>query len=98
MFLYFVGSTDPSRVPFKHIPKHLRRRAVSHNVKRLPFRFRPKQDNLPKGSKGDPLSFISDKKAKSRKARRRKSKLLLVYNNRQRTIKWLETHIWHAKR
>ena len=40
------------------------------------------------------------KKAKkpSRKQRRKASNLRLEYERRQRKHKWLETHIWHAKR
>lgn len=37
-------------------------------------------------------------KNKSRKARRRHGNMLLEFNRRQRKNKWLETHIWHAKR
>ena len=34
----------------------------------------------------------------SRRFRRRPSNLLAEYNRRQRSVVWLETHIWHAKR
>ena len=37
-------------------------------------------------------------KRPSRKHRRRPSNLLKEYLRRQRSKKWLETHIWHAKR
>lgn len=37
-------------------------------------------------------------KSRSRRARRRHGNLLLEFNRRQRKNKWLETHIWHAKR
>ena len=37
-------------------------------------------------------------KRPSRKHRRRPSNLLKEYLRRQRRKKWLETHIWHAKR
>ena len=86
----------------QQLPKHLRRRAVSHNVNRLPRRLRArynaeraKSDNIPGGG--------TQKKPKrpSRKFRRRPSNLLLEYERRQKEEKggtWLETHIWHAKR
>ncbi|CAG7838023.1 unnamed protein product [Allacma fusca] len=96
------GGKEKAYTPFKHIPKNLRRRAVSHNVKRMPFRFRPKvSDTVTKDGRGNPLSFVSSSKVKkcgSRKHRRRKGNLLLEFNRRQRTYKWMETHIWHAKR
>ncbi len=37
-------------------------------------------------------------KRPSRRYRRRPRDLLSSYTNRQRKIKWLKTHIWHAKR
>ncbi len=37
-------------------------------------------------------------KRPSRRYRRRPRDLLSSYINRQRKIKWLKTHIWHAKR
>ncbi len=37
-------------------------------------------------------------KKPSRKHRRRPQELLSEYNRRQRSHRWLETHIWHAKR
>ena len=44
-------------------------------------------------------SDSSDNKKKgSRKQRRNKSNLQSVYAQRQRNNKWLETHLWHAKR
>lgn len=72
-------------------PRHMRRRAMSYNVKRLPKRNRY-------GVK----EYIGDhkhrKKPPSRCYRRRAANLLNAYVRRQRKIKWLETHIWHAKR
>nr|CAD2190817.1 unnamed protein product [Meloidogyne enterolobii] len=67
----------------------MRRRAMSHNVKRLPRLFRPVDVNLNKKKK---------KKMPSRIWRRRASRLIrrsMVENSKPR---WLSTHIWHAKR
>ncbi|KAK6632733.1 hypothetical protein RUM43_013503 [Polyplax serrata] len=77
---------------FQRLPKHMRRRQMSHHVKRLPRRLqRPYiltlNDGLP-----DPT------KRPSRKYRRRPRNLLEEYNRRQRCQIWLESHIWHAKR
>jgi ribonuclease P/MRP protein subunit POP1 len=33
-----------------------------------------------------------------RKHRRKPGKLLAIFNHRQEKARWLETHIWHAKR
>ncbi|CAG0897260.1 unnamed protein product [Darwinula stevensoni] len=73
----------------QQLPQHLRRRAASHNPKRLPARIRqlagtqtPKEPKRP-----------------SRKYRRRPKILKSEYYRRQkRGPKWLETHVWHAKR
>ncbi|KAM3615196.1 uncharacterized protein V6R79_024716 [Siganus canaliculatus] len=84
---------------FGAMPKHMRRRAMSHNTKRLPRRLRDTANRLRERS----LQLSSKKqkekaKSKSRKARRRHRNLLLEFNRRQRKNIWLETHIWHAKR
>ena len=72
----------------------MRRRIMSHNVKRMPRRLRESHLNQMKKS-GLP---IEKKKVPSRKYRRRPRNLLREYNRRKRDKFWLETHIWHAKR
>ncbi|XP_030226745.1 ribonucleases P/MRP protein subunit POP1 isoform X2 [Gadus morhua] len=80
------------------IPNHMRRRAMSHNTKRLPCRLREVATRMrEKGLKAGPKKK-EQPKSKSRKARRRHGNLLLEFNRRQRKSVWLETHIWHAKR
>ncbi|KAL1922941.1 uncharacterized protein VTP21DRAFT_9317 [Calcarisporiella thermophila] len=76
---------------FQTLPRSLRRRAASHNIKRLPVRLRKwaqkemEAENTPK------------KKAKKVwKGSRRP--VVKEYLRRQKNKKWLETHIWHAKR
>lgn len=71
----------------------MRRRVMSHNVKRMPRRLREAHLQQMMKSGLPPKS-----KRPSRKYRRRPSNLLLEYNRRQRKKAWLETHIWHAKR
>ncbi|XP_034029730.1 ribonucleases P/MRP protein subunit POP1 isoform X2 [Thalassophryne amazonica] len=93
-----VTKTTGSCHVFAALPKHMRRRAMSHNTKRLPHRLRDaanwvREKNLVASSKKKELT-----KSKSRKARRRHGNLLLEFNRRQRKNVWLETHIWHAKR
>jgi len=78
----------------QQVPRHMRRRAVSHNPARLPRRLRPAH-NIQKTKSGGEGAVV---KRPSRKYRRRPSNLLNEYNRRQRNIIWLETHIWHAKR
>ncbi|KAM9403798.1 ribonucleases P/MRP protein subunit POP1 isoform 2-T3 [Salvelinus alpinus] len=77
----------------------MRRRAMSHNTKRLPCRLRDMANNmLEKSQKAGQKVKKEQSKSKSRKARRRHGNMLLEFNRRQRKNLWLETHIWHAKR
>ncbi|KDQ20858.1 hypothetical protein BOTBODRAFT_320829 [Botryobasidium botryosum FD-172 SS1] len=77
------------------LPRHLRRRAASHDVRRVPVRLREKAQLEMEGVK---------KKAAGRNKlpKRGKSKRIPKaeqYHQRQSADKvWLETHIWHAKR
>ncbi|GBB87563.1 hypothetical protein RclHR1_01400016 [Rhizophagus clarus] len=73
------------------LPRHLRRRAASHNVKRLPVRLRKK------ASEEMELDNTTSKKQNRRK-RRRLGSLSAEYKRRQGNKKWLETHMWHSKR
>ncbi|XP_059502239.1 ribonucleases P/MRP protein subunit POP1 isoform X1 [Stegostoma tigrinum] len=77
------------------LPPTMRRRAMSHNIKRLPRRLR----EIAK-KEVEKISQLKKEqsKSKSRKARRRHGNLLMEFNRRQRKNIWLETHIWHAKR
>ncbi|XP_029115863.1 ribonucleases P/MRP protein subunit POP1 [Scleropages formosus] len=94
-----VAKTTGSCHVFGALPKHMRRRAMSHNVKRLPRRLREgAQRMLEKSRQAGQKDKKDQPKSKSRKARRRHSNLLLEFNRRQRKNVWLETHIWHAKR
>lgn len=85
-----VKSSMP-RTLIQRLPRHMRRRAMSHNIKRLPTVMRKFAKNTISKSK-------HRKKAPSRYWRRRPSNLYKNYIQRQRSFKWLETHIWHAKR
>ena len=72
---------------FQTLPKHLRRRASSHNIKRLPFGLRKyAQNQLEKD--GDSVPIVTKKKKASWKLR---------YKSKTK-LKYLDTHIWHAKR
>ncbi|MCI4391374.1 hypothetical protein PGIGA_G00133550 [Pangasianodon gigas] len=94
-----VTKTTGSSQVFGALPKHMRRRAMSHNTKRLPCRLREMaQRMLEKSQQAGKKEKKKQSKTKSRRARRRHGNLLLEFNRRQRKNKWLETHIWHAKR
>lgn len=86
-----VGA-DPgaARTLFQRLPRHMRRRAMSHNVKRLPRAIRPLVGDFTKKTQ-------HRKKAPSRLWRRRRSRLLKVHVRKARKHVWLASHIWHAK-
>ncbi|XP_078397233.1 ribonucleases P/MRP protein subunit POP1 [Cetorhinus maximus] len=77
------------------LPPSMRRRAMSHNIKRLPRRL---QEIARKEVEKIAQLKKEQSKSKSRKARRRHGNMLMEFNRRQRKNIWLETHIWHAKR
>uniref|UniRef100_A0A8C5RLN2 POP1 homolog, ribonuclease P/MRP subunit n=1 Tax=Laticauda laticaudata TaxID=8630 RepID=A0A8C5RLN2_LATLA len=90
-----VKQKSSNTLVFQSLPRHMRRRAMSHNIKRLPRRLRELariEAEKPEHQK----KALS--KSKCRKARRRHINLVVEFNRRQRKNIWLETHIWHAKR
>ncbi|KAL9980334.1 hypothetical protein ACROYT_G008906 [Oculina patagonica] len=88
-----AGSLKGKRV-FQTLPRHMRRRAMSHNVKRMPVRLRQRASFEMHNTANKPET----PKKKSRHHRRQPKNLLEEYTRRQRKHVWLETHIWHAKR
>uniref|UniRef100_A0A915DT52 Ribonucleases P/MRP protein subunit POP1 n=1 Tax=Ditylenchus dipsaci TaxID=166011 RepID=A0A915DT52_9BILA len=84
--------TSRKRTVLQRLPRHMRRRAMSHNIKRLPKMIRNMAMNAIK------KATRHRKKPPSRKWRRRPSRLLNRRNRVLRRFNWLETHIWHAKR
>ncbi|KAG8684812.1 hypothetical protein FRC08_013472, partial [Ceratobasidium sp. 394] len=76
------------------LPRHLRRRAASHDVRRVPVRLREKAKFEIDPTKRK--SFLKLLKRKKRLAR--ESKRSEKFANRQKNKTWLETHLWHAKR
>ncbi|EKM51892.1 uncharacterized protein PHACADRAFT_127885 [Phanerochaete carnosa HHB-10118-sp] len=67
---------------WQQLPRHLRRRAASHDVRRVPLRLRDKAKAEMDPPKAKKKSFPKQGKAK----RTSQAKV------------WLETHVWHAKR
>ncbi|KAJ1767582.1 Ribonucleases P/MRP protein subunit pop1 [Coemansia sp. RSA 986] len=83
---------------FQTLPRHLRRRAASHNAKRVPVRLRERAAAeirsavLSAGGQGAAAT-------RSNRYRRRRSRTVRgEYERRQVGRRWLETHVWHAKR
>ncbi|XP_065204275.1 ribonucleases P/MRP protein subunit POP1 [Planococcus citri] len=78
---------------FQRLPKHMRRRAMSHTVKRVPKSLRDAHRRQLEKNKA-----LKVQRSSRKHYRKRARDLLLEYNRRQRVNLWLETHIWHAKR
>lgn len=88
-----IANPNSTKLIFQKLPKHMLRRAMSHNPKRLPRKYR--HAHMAQMNKsGTPAKT----KRPSRKYRRKPSNLTAEYRRRQCRIQWLETHIWHAKR
>uniref|UniRef100_A0A8D9DY82 Ribonucleases P/MRP protein subunit POP1 n=1 Tax=Cacopsylla melanoneura TaxID=428564 RepID=A0A8D9DY82_9HEMI len=87
-----IENPTKTKLAFQRLPKHMRRRVMSHNVKRMPVRLREAH------AKYLQKQNLKTPHRPSRKYRRRPSNLLAEYNRRARRVAWLETHIWHAKR
>lgn len=71
-----------SRV-FQQLPRHMRRRAASYNVKRIPWRSRERAR----------AQMLRDPKMQIKSPRRKKMRRPRISSKM-----WLGTHIWHAKR
>ncbi|KAJ7366798.1 NUC188 domain-containing protein [Mycena albidolilacea] len=75
------------------LPRHLRRRAASHDVRRVPLRLRDRAKQEMTAVKKKALARFRPKQGKDKRLSRTETFL-----KRQRDKSWLETHIWHAKR
>jgi ribonuclease P/MRP protein subunit POP1 len=85
----FLSKEIKHKSLFQLLPRHMRRRTMGYLRKRLPHRIRKIAVIKP------PSKLV---KRPSRKYRRRPSNLIKKYEKRKNNAKWLETHIWHAKR
>ncbi|PIA14888.1 POP1-domain-containing protein, partial [Coemansia reversa NRRL 1564] len=88
---------------FQTLPRHLRRRAASHNVKRIPARLRERAiAEMKKSAQNSKALAGTDRLTgatrPSRYKRRRARTVREEYELRQTGKRWLETHVWHAKR
>ncbi|XP_004640117.1 ribonucleases P/MRP protein subunit POP1 [Octodon degus] len=90
-----VTQKSSNSLVFQTLPRHMRRRAMSHNVKRLPRRL---QEMAQKEAEKAVHQKKEHSKNKCHKARRCHINRTQEFNRRQKKNIWLETHIWHAKR
>ncbi|KAN0027802.1 hypothetical protein ACTFIV_009626 [Dictyostelium citrinum] len=100
-FLKAITTKKSNSRAFQSLPRYLRRRTMSHNVYRLPVHLRKRaQNEIEKSAQTNKSEGgkLLREKTPVRKAKRRPAYLLRDYERRQKTFKWLETHIWHAKR
>lgn len=88
-----VQNPNTTKLVFQKLPKHMRRRAMSHHPNRLPRKYRTAH-RAQMAKSGIPAQT----KRPPRKYRRKPHNLLAEYQRRQRKFAWLETHVWHAKR
>ncbi|XP_060861547.1 ribonucleases P/MRP protein subunit POP1 [Metopolophium dirhodum] len=80
-----------NKMIFQRLPKKMRRRVMSTTVKRMPKDLRTAHKKS--------IEKQINKHVRRRKDYRRKPKSLrLDYMRRQKNGKWLETHVWFAKR
>jgi hypothetical protein len=86
-----VMAFNGHRLAFQQLPRHMRRRAASHNVYRLPAHIRA-DARLQKQKSGGAAD------GGSRRKRRRSVFKQQEWSVRSSKQGWLETHIWHAKR
>ncbi|XP_038057792.1 ribonucleases P/MRP protein subunit POP1-like isoform X2 [Patiria miniata] len=95
------------RRTFQKLPRHMRRRAMSHDLRRLPKRLRDSEERTmqkcmskKKSAPGKEGGADEDPPPakRSRRHRRRPGNLKQEYQRRQAGHAWLETHVWHAKR
>ncbi|KAG2135049.1 ribonucleases P/MRP protein subunit POP1-domain-containing protein [Suillus cothurnatus] len=75
------------------LPRHLRRRAASHDVRRVPLRLRDKAR-----AEMAPVTRRILKRGRSKRGKTKRVSRTESLLKRQRDKTWLETHIWHAKR
>ncbi|OXG28540.1 ribonuclease P/MRP protein subunit POP1 [Cryptococcus neoformans Bt120] len=93
-----TAAAQGSTRAFQSLPRHLRRRAASHNPRRVPKRLRSRA--AAEIDAGDTIAKKHRKIAKLRAKGNLRDRLsrTAIFRIRQRSKRWLPTHIWHAKR
>jgi ribonuclease P/MRP protein subunit POP1 len=105
-----ASSTSGNRRVYQSLGWHQRRRTMSHTSHRMPARLRAahRRELALSAAPGTPMAAdgvgIVERppgpqgKMRCRKYRRKASYLLAIRKVRSQSPRWLETHIWHAKR
>ncbi|KAF9475642.1 POP1-domain-containing protein [Pholiota conissans] len=88
-----TASASSTHRVWQTLPRHLRRRAASHDIRRVPLRLREKAT-----AEMDPVKTQAPTRSKSKAGKYRQKVRTDALLRRQRDKKWLETHLWHAKR
>ncbi|KAL1711123.1 ribonucleases P/MRP protein subunit POP1-domain-containing protein [Schizophyllum commune] len=81
------SSEHSAQRAWQALPRHLRRRAASHDPRRVPTRLRER-------AKAEIDGPIRKRRHKVKKG----TTTAKEFAKRQRDKSWLETHVWHAKR
>ncbi|RDB17942.1 Ribonucleases P/MRP protein subunit POP1 [Hypsizygus marmoreus] len=87
------ASASSTTRAWQALPRHLRRRAASHDVRRVPLRLREKAR-----AEMDPVRKKALGRSVPKLGKAKRLKRTEIFLKRQRDKLWLETHIWHAKR
>ncbi|PJF17202.1 hypothetical protein PSACC_02999 [Paramicrosporidium saccamoebae] len=90
------GEFRGARRVFQTLSRSMRRRAASYNIRRLPVRLRQKA--LDEAAKDPSTVQKAIKKPPCRRRRRRMGDIAKNFESRMTSKRWLETHLWHAKR
>lgn len=95
-----VDASTSTRRVFQTLPRHLRRRTMSHNVHRLPAHLRAQAvaEKAVMERTGEAAAAAASAPPASRRKKRRPRYALHEAQRRAAGRGWLETHIWHAKR
>lgn len=91
-------ASQGNRRAFQTLPKHLRRRTMSHDPKRIPRRLRGVAEREIAKDKNLEKQVELHAKRSRRIKRKAEKKASRLGNQEDREFKWLETHVWHAKR
>ncbi|TFY68580.1 hypothetical protein EVG20_g3505 [Dentipellis fragilis] len=87
------ASSSSTHRAWQELPRHLRRRAASHDVRRVPARLRQKAR-----AEMDPMRKKILGRKPPRRSKHEREKKADIFAKRQIDKKWLESHLWHAKR
>ena len=82
-----------SKLLIQQLPKHMRRRAMAHNFYRAPFRLRQAVLQEMKGCETpEDLKRFKFKRHRGNHIKNGADRI------ESKKYKWMETHLWHAKR